>query len=79
MPFSPPGFGLEPIASAFLTKVNCEPAIPTPTPKPERFKNARRSMVGMMLSRPLAKCCTRCCEEADRLDDLRVRFIVAVP
>ena len=47
---------LSPLASvaalAFLTKLNCEAAKPTPTPKPDRRRKPRRSMVGSALDKP---------------------------
>src|SRR6185369_46313 len=45
-------------AAAFLTSVSCEPARPTPTPMPERRRNARRSIVGTTRPRPRARLAT---------------------
>jgi hypothetical protein len=46
-------------ACAFFTNVSCVAAIPTPTPKPERRKNARLSMVGKACDNPLRRLCTK--------------------
>ena len=45
-------------ASAFFTSVSCEVARPTPTPRPERRRNARRSIVGMARRTPRARLAT---------------------
>src|SRR3989344_1376580 len=43
----------------FLTSVSCDAAIPTPTPRPERRRNERRSIVGSACDRPRRKLCTK--------------------
>jgi len=45
-------------ASAFFTNDNWVAAKPTPTPKPERRKNVRRSSVGSAAERPRCKLLT---------------------
>ena len=50
---------LGPAAWDFFTKVSWLAAKPTPTPKPERRKKARRSMVGMAWAKPRCKRCTK--------------------
>ena len=48
LPFADGG-ALPSAALAFFTSVSCEAARPTPTPRPERRRKARRSMVGSAL------------------------------
>jgi hypothetical protein len=42
-------------ASAFLTSVSCDAAMPAPTPRPDRRRKARRSIVGMARDTPRAR------------------------
>jgi hypothetical protein len=51
-------------AWAFFTKLSCDAARPTPTPKPERRKKVRRSSVGKAWVRPRRKLCTNGDDEA---------------
>jgi hypothetical protein len=44
-----------PDALAFLTKLSCVAAKPTPMPKPERRKKPRRSKVGKACDKPRCK------------------------
>ena len=46
-------------ASAFFTSESCAVARPTPTPSPERRRNARRSIVGTARRTPRARLATR--------------------
>ena len=45
--------------AAFFTSVSCDAAMPTPTPRPERRRKARRSIVGMARETPRARLATR--------------------
>ena len=55
-----PSPGLAPSAAWVLrTSVSCEAAMPTPTPRPERRRKARRSMVGRACDRPRRRLCTK--------------------
>jgi hypothetical protein len=60
-----------------LTRLSCEVARPTPTPRPERRRKARRSMVGM--ARPTPRSRLEIQDETGALprrEDLRVSNIV---
>src|SRR3954468_1331610 len=46
-------------ARAFFTSASCVAAMPTPTPRPERRRKARRSIVGIACASPRCKPCTR--------------------
>ena len=59
-------------ACAFFTSVSWEAARPAPTPRPERRRKARRSMVGMARETPRDRLATRPEDEAPTDDDLRV-------
>src|SRR5205814_571515 len=61
-------------ASALRTRVSCEAARPAPTPRPERRRKARLSIVGMARESPRAKPETSDDDDAARSasDDLRV-------
>ncbi len=55
-----PSMLLAPSAAVdFLTSVSCDTARPAPTPRPERRKNARRSIVGTACDKPCRKRCTK--------------------
>src|SRR5207249_800103 len=66
-------------ASALRTSVSCDAARPAPTPRPERRRKARRSMVGMARDTPLERLETS--EDGDAVPpasvDLRVSNMVS--
>src|SRR5262245_39974325 len=43
------------LASVFFTSVSCDAAMPAPTPRPERRRKARRSIVGIARPTPRAR------------------------